>query len=160
MVTLFVSHIRPKFDFCSTLWNVGYVGDMKKLESIQRRWTKEIGGLANLAYEDRLKRLKLFSVCGRLLRADLIKVFKIFHSGVDLGLRSMFEMQSHESTRGHRFKLSVPRCRGELRRRFFSVRVVTTWNSLPPHVVEAESVDSFKRKLERHMPEAFYQVRA
>ena len=35
MVSLFVSHIRPIVDFCSNVWNVGYFGDIRLLESVQ-----------------------------------------------------------------------------------------------------------------------------
>ena len=35
MVSLFVSHIRPIMDFCSSVWNVGYLGDIRLLESVQ-----------------------------------------------------------------------------------------------------------------------------
>ena len=39
MVSLFVSHIRPLIDYCSCVWNVGYLADVRRLESLQRRWT-------------------------------------------------------------------------------------------------------------------------
>ena len=37
MVTLFVSHIKPILDYCSCVWNVGYLPDvLKMLSSVQR----------------------------------------------------------------------------------------------------------------------------
>ena len=45
MTILFVSHIRPVIDYCSCLYNVGYLGDMRRLESLQRRWTREVDGM-------------------------------------------------------------------------------------------------------------------
>ena len=74
MIPLFVSHIRPILDYCSVVWNTGFLGDLRRLESIQRRWTREIEGLEGMSYTERLKELELYSVYGRLLRADLIKV--------------------------------------------------------------------------------------
>jgi len=35
-----------------------------------------------------------------------------------------------------------------LRKFFFSERVVELWNSLPPSVVQAETVDTFKNRLD------------
>ena len=29
MVALFISRIRPIIDYCSCLWNVGYIGDVR-----------------------------------------------------------------------------------------------------------------------------------
>ena len=43
MVALFISHIRPIIDYCSCVWNVGYV--RRLVESLQRRWTREVLGL-------------------------------------------------------------------------------------------------------------------
>ena len=34
MVSLFVTHIRPILDYCSTVWNVGYAGDLALLEGV------------------------------------------------------------------------------------------------------------------------------
>ena len=158
MVTLFVSHIRPIMDYCSTVWNLGYMGDIRRLESVQRRWTKEVVGLSGMSYHSRLVRLKLFPIYGRMLRADLIKIWKTFNPVVDVGLDLIFERQSHTATRGHRFKLSVPVCRSELRRRFFNVRNVAIWNSLPVDIVEVCSVDSFKGRLDQHLSSRFYQT--
>ena len=49
---------------------------LKLLENVQRRWTKRIDGMATLSYGDRLRSLNLYSIQGRLLRADLIQCWK------------------------------------------------------------------------------------
>ena len=67
---------------------------------------------------------------------------------VDLGLKSLFEEARDVDTRGYRFKLAIPVCRSEVRRRSFVVRIFSVWNSLPSRVVEAESVECFKRRLD------------
>ena len=90
MVPLYVSHITPIMDFCSNVWNVGYLGDVRLLKSVQQKWTREIANISHLAYVERSKALELFSIFGRLLRADLIKCWKIFHSEVDVGLLHRF----------------------------------------------------------------------
>ena len=73
MMPLFITHVRPLLDFCSCVLNVGYVGDVALLKSVQRRWTKNIRGMMNLTYEKRLRSLNLISIKGKLLHADLIK---------------------------------------------------------------------------------------
>ena len=158
MLSLFVSHIRPLLDFGSVLWNVGYVGDIMKLERVQRRWTREINGMNGLAYGTRLRRLGLFSIYGRLLRVDLIKLWKAFNPVVDVQLVQLLERQSHGATRSNGYKLSVPRCHSELRRRFWSVRCVGLWNRLPSGVVGAGSVEGFKARLDSHMGDTFYRT--
>ena len=158
MVSLFVSHIRPIIDYCSCVWNVGYRQDLVLLESLQRRWTRETSGMAHLPYDDRLRELGLYSVTGRLKRSDMIKVWKSFNSPSDTGLSNLFVRATYEGTRGHSFKLSVPRVHSELGRRAFAARCVTLWNSLPGEVVESTSLDSFKKGLDREMGDQLYQT--
>ena len=66
-----------------------------------------------------IERARLFSIYGRLLRADLIKCWKIFHRELDVGLRGVFSMAVDRWTRGHSSKLVLPRCNLEMRKRFF-----------------------------------------
>ena len=47
------------------------------LEGVQRRATKMIPSLRNLSYEERLKRLGMFSLRRRRLRGNNIEVFKM-----------------------------------------------------------------------------------
>ena len=146
MKQIYISHVRPIMDFCSSVWNTGFVGDSKALESVQRRWTKEINGFSEIPYYDRLRRLSLFSVWGRFLRADLILVWKIMHS-TNPCLTNILVRSNLHRTRGHSFKLAVIRTQTESRRRFFSNRVVSVWNNLPEYVVASDSLNIFKARL-------------
>ena len=52
------------------------------LEGLQRRATKMVPGLRNLSYEERSKRLGMFSIRRRIFRCDMIEVFKTIN-GID-----------------------------------------------------------------------------
>ena len=104
--------------------------------------------MVGMEYADRLRITGLYSIHGRLLRIDLVIVWKSFHSDVDLGLESLFEVARDVDTRVHRFKLTIPVCRSEVSRRSFVVQVVYVLNSLPSRVVEAGSLECFKRRLD------------
>ena len=158
MVTLFVSHIRPILDYCSCLWNLGFEGDLSMLEGIQRRWTKQVDGLQSLNYHTRLINLGLYSIRGRFLRADLLKLWKIFHGHAPVELLSLLDRSSHGSTRGHDFKLAIPRCRRDLKRRFFHVRLVNIWNNLPREAVLLDTKAKFKHFLDTNMSTQFYRA--
>ena len=137
-------------------WNTGYIGDIKLLESVQRRWTRNIVGLENLSYADRLSALDLFSVRGRLLRADLIECWKIVHDIVPFDLSRLFQYAPAVDTRGHDYKLAHVRCSLECRRCLFSVRVVSSWNSLPSAVVELSDLGAFKAALKDFLGQKLY----
>ena len=156
MMTVYKTHIRPLLEFGSVVWNTGYVGDLKLLESVQRSWTKQVDGLSELDYSQRLSILNLYSVQGRLLRADLIKCWKIFHKQSAVSPSDIFTFSSVASTRGHRFKVAKPHVSIECRRRFFSVRVIDSWNNLPDRVVSADSIEVFKRGLHQALGEELF----
>ena len=146
MKVIFISHVRPLLDFCSPAWNTGFIMDVKSLENVQRRWTKKIDGFSELTYHERLQRLSLYSIWGRLLRADLIMVWKITHNLVPY-LSDILPRSAIDFTRGHPHKLAVTRSQTEARKRFFSSRVVTAWNNLPYDVVMSPSLPIFKSRL-------------
>ena len=156
MRSVLITHIRPTLDFSSTVWHTGYLTDYRLLERVQRRWTKRISGFQHLNYKDRLLTLNLFSIKGRLIRLDLIQVWKVVH-GHSPSLSHLFQYPPANVTRGHNFKLFVPRALSDIRTRFFSVRVVPLWNSLPDRIVSAATLSSFKRLLVEVLGDTLFQ---
>ena len=155
IIGIFTYHIRPQLEYGSQLWNLGYIGDTKLLEGVQRRWTKEICGFEDLTYAERLARLNLFSFFGRLLRADLIFVWKVFHGECAVSPNDLFEIDLGR-TRGHPYKIKVCRTSLEVRRRYFSVRIINKWNSLSIDTVCAESLAKFKSLLQRDLGQELF----
>ena len=51
--------------------------------------------------------------------------------------------------RGNGFKLEEGRFRLDIRKKFFTVRVLRLWNKLPSEVVDVPSVEAFKARLYR-----------
>ena len=147
MLRIFKSHIRPIIEYASPVWHTGYVQDIRRLESVQRLWTRNVLGLQNQVYGERLKSLELYSVKGRLLRADLIKCWKIFHGCCPVQPADLWDLNTDSRTRGHRFKVNVQRSQVDARARFFTCRTMCDWNSLPDHVVGAPSLSEFKTSL-------------
>ena len=79
------------------------------LEGVQRRATKIIPSLRNLSYEERLKRLGMFSLRRRRLRGDIIEVFKMIRCIDKVNLGKVFCIDEDERPRKHSLCLKIRR---------------------------------------------------
>ena len=153
---LFVALVRPHLEYCGTVYNPRLVEDKRLIENVLRRASKMIPGLRELPYEQRLSRLKLPSMKYRLVRGDLIEVFKWFHSFYQCET-NLFAIENREiNTRGHTYKLRKKFCRLELRKHFFTNRIVDQWNRLPSEIVRAKTLNSFKNRLDSYLTNEMY----
>ena len=156
MLFFLTVHLRPILEYASCVWHTGYTEDARSLERFQRYWTKQIDMLNHLTYGDRLRELDLYSVKGRLVRADLIHYWKIFHKQSCIAPEAMFPQPPTSNTRGHKYKIGMVHVNTDVRKRAFSKRCVKLWNSLPQYVVDAPSIASFKRGLDSVIPDVLF----
>ena len=96
----------------------------------------------HLAYEDRLRYLKLRTLSYRRIRGDMIELYKITTRKYDscCSLRLVSDIVYASITRGNKLKLVLQHCKYDLRKHYFTNRVVSIWNSLPNDVVMADNI--------------------
>lgn len=84
-----------------------------------------------------LQALDRFPLKGRNLRCDLIKIWRVFHSGGGDMLSPSNDNVSG-ATRGHNFKLITPHCHchTDITKHNFHVRSINVWNGSPNEVFE------------------------
>ncbi|EYC41658.1 hypothetical protein Y032_0560g3463 [Ancylostoma ceylanicum] len=152
---LFVTYVRPKLEYCTTLWSPSRKLSSDALEEVQRKYTWRIfarNGLFRVPYKQRLLRLHTGSLELRRLILDQCFLYKAIFGEVDFDISSSFSFSEFSArTRGHRFRLVLPKVRTEQFRSSFFVRVIRTWNELPASVVQSTSPTVFAAKLNKYL---------
>jgi len=82
------------------------------------------------SYENRLAALNLWTLEERRNRAELIELFRMKQGISGLVFEDYIELDCSGRARGHSCKLRKDRSNRDLRRCFFSQRVVNRWNKL------------------------------
>ena len=149
MITkLFKSLIIPILEYGNLIWGPHYVADQQEIEGVQWCATKLISSICHCPYPERLKNFKLtiFKLLAVERRHD---IFVSNHSPqFRFIFNDLFQPALTTSTRGHNIKFFKPRCKTCYRCNFFSNRTIDNWNNLPTHIVNADSINSFKNVLD------------
>ena len=76
-----------------------------------------------------------------------MKFFVLSRVVEDIDYRELFKFRDTGVTRGHTFKFFKGQCNLDVRKYYFSYRIVNAWNSLPAEAVECTTVNAFKAHL-------------
>ena len=151
---LFCTYVRPHLDYCSAAWCPWTQGDKDILENVQKRAIGMVTNFKGRTYEEKLAEAGMTTLEERRRRGDLIQAYRVLRGVDEVDPQTWFNpaqtRNGATATRQNRGFLNVERgeATGEIRRNFWSQRVVDPWNSLPDSVKESASLDIFKNSID------------
>ena len=153
-IPLYKTLVRTHLDYASSVYHPFKMKHIEQLESVQRRATKQLPNMQNLTYPERLQALKLPTLSYRRIRGDMIEMYKIMsglydNQAVDF-IQKWSDTAQRSSVRTHDRKIFPIRAKTAIRRNAFAVRSANIWNSLPIHVVNAKTINTFKNRLDAY----------
>ena len=149
---LFITYIRPKCEYNSSVWSPSLTKDIFKIERVQKSFTRTIflrAGIPFSSYEDRIKKLNLLSLQDRRTLTDLILIYKIYYGQCDLNFNDFFLLRPRPYVlRRHSIQINPKHSftTTQFQSTFF-YRAAKYWNNLPEEIVISLTVNVFKSKL-------------
>jgi hypothetical protein len=147
---LYKQYVRPHLEFSTQAWSPWTEADKSCLEKVQQRAVKMVSGLKSDEYSERLAELEMPTLEERRHQADMAMVHKLTNRRGGLDPAQWFEMAA-DGARATRSaanprNLRLRQGRLEIRRNFFSVRVVDSWNNIPDDVRAVAKSEQFQLK--------------
>ena len=148
---LFKGLSRSQLEYGAPVWSPSKMKDIEKIEKVQKQATKQIPGMKDLTYQDRLKKLKMPTLRHRRARGDMIEVYKMLNGLYDRAINIPLKKirDTRPGARGHSLALHMPRHRLDIRKNSFMHRVVPIWNSLSENTVTSPNINTFKARLDK-----------
>ena len=155
-VSLYKTYVRPHLEFAAPVWNPWLAKDVELLEKVQKKFVRNISGLKGKTYAEKLSEIGLLSLEKRRVYLELVETFKIIKGLTNIDRSELFELCG-DSERRHTRATNCPlniilkRSHLDIRKHFYTNRVVNSWNNLPNEIKESVSLISFKKTLRLHL---------
>ena len=152
-MSLYTTYVRPHLEYAVQAWCPWTLGDKDLLENVQKWAVAMVTNLKGRSYKERLAELGMTTLEDRRRRGDLIQMYRVIAGKDRVDPSTWFtptqERQGAMSTRLITGCHNVEKLRGntEVRKNFWAVRVVDSWNSLPDAVKNSPTVEFFKNSL-------------
>ena len=162
LIPLYKTFVRSRMEHAVAAWSPWLERDVEELEKIQKRLVRSLSDVRGENYEEKLKRAGLTTLKERRERGDLIEAFKVLKGFYKVDKDVWFRRIDQRTTRETRSSVTVedgtatqktdilykPQVSHDIRKNFFTIRVVRQWNALPESVRSQKTVNGFKTALD------------
>jgi hypothetical protein len=124
LVNLFKCYARPYLEYASVIFSPHYLYQINLIEKVQRNFTKRLNGLRDVSYSNRLRECKLEPLELRRIHSDLIFLYKVINKLNVCDIEHCIKFSTNTCTRGNRMKLNKQHIHLDIRKYFFSHRVI------------------------------------
>jgi Reverse transcriptase (RNA-dependent DNA polymerase)/Endonuclease-reverse transcriptase len=143
---LYTQHVRPHLEFATPAWSPWLTADVQKIEKVQEKAVRMISGLKGKSYEEKCKELGIETLAKRRKVQDMAQTYKLMH-GIDRVSRvELFSHVPEGRTRlaADPLNLRAGQTRTDVRKHFFTQRIISEWNSIPSNNKNSANVHAFK----------------
>ncbi|CAL4234819.1 unnamed protein product [Meganyctiphanes norvegica] len=148
---LYTTLIRPLLEYCVHAWSPYLERDIDLLENVQRRATKIVRQYKNEEYEVRLRELGLPKLVDRRTRGDMILTYRLLNGLEGIDYQRFFSLENghYNLRKNHNLQLVKTGDHLNIRRNFFSRRIIDKWNNLTEYEVSAPNTHEFKKRYDK-----------
>ena len=152
MLLLLKSFIRPHLEYISPIWSPFLVGEIQRVEAVQRAFTSKISGCEELNYWQRLRHLGLYSLQRRRERYKILYVWKMYRNLLPnhLNLDFKFSLRRGPYVERPLGKSGSKRVNSTVFNSCSST-AVALFNSVPRVVKEQLTLEGAKRELDKFL---------
>ena len=148
----YTSLVRPLVGYACSVWDPHKQGDIKQIESVQRKATRFVTNRYHntSSPSEMIRELEWESLEQRRAKWRLINLYKITHDM--LGLTSSYLIQSTSPFQAHSLNFQRPYCATNYLKFSYFSRTIAQWNQLSFDQKAAVDLQQFKASLNRAAP--------
>jgi hypothetical protein len=150
LIFAYKTYIRPQLEYATEVWNPNKKDFIKKIERVQKLFTRKalkISGLVPKSYQDRLKICELKELSDRRNITDLTMTFKIIKGYTHLKPDQFFTFTKRAKRRP--LLLQTRKHTTKTQNNFFN-RITQQWNRLPTQAISINRPKQFREFLKTH----------
>ena len=141
--------VRPKLEYCCTVWDPYTTENIYMLEQVQRRAARYVCHRHHntSSVSDMMETLNWHTLQERRLKTRLQMLYKIVNQEIAIPSQDILIKSQSRTRTTHDQTYRQIQCNKNSFKFSFFCQTIKDWNRLPPQIIHSSSVDTFKEAL-------------